>query len=203
MLGLMQRVRELYVGEATAVSYNFLHLTVQEYLAAFHLSQQPVEKQIERFKKYKQAKVEEWRFMLTSVEEQIKGQQEERHFHMVLRFLCGITQFKEYSNEQLNKFLIKDYFSYASSVICEVSLMSVVKSVNNSHAKRAAKIWTLVFLAVRRRSHCTSASNWDSKAWKFSHTECKSYACALRYVPCRILLQQFETTEMSNTLNFG
>ena len=22
---------------------------------------------------------------------------------------------------------------------------------------------------MRRRSHCTSASNWDSKAWKFSH----------------------------------
>ena len=41
---------------------------------------------------------------------------------------------------------------------------------------------TLVFLAVRRCSHCTSASNRDSKAWKFSHTECKSYACALRYV---------------------
>ena len=38
MLGLMQRVRELYVGEATAVSYNFLHLTVQEYLAAFHIT---------------------------------------------------------------------------------------------------------------------------------------------------------------------
>ena len=35
------------------------------------------------------------------------------------------------------------------------------EAVNNSRAKRAAKIWTLVFLAVRRRSHCTSASNWD------------------------------------------
>ena len=57
-LGLMQRVRELYVGEATAVSYNFLHLTVQEYLAAFHLSQQPVKKQIEHFWEYKM--VERW-----------------------------------------------------------------------------------------------------------------------------------------------
>ena len=91
MLGLMQRVRELYVGEPTAVSYNFLHLTVQEYLAAFHLSQQPVEKQIEHFKKYKKAKKDK-----------------HRHFHMVLWFLCGITQFKDYSNEQLNTFLIKD-----------------------------------------------------------------------------------------------
>ena len=98
MLGLMQHVRELYVGEATAVSYNFLHLTVQEYLAAFHLSQQPVEKQIEHFKEYKKAKKDK-----------------QRHFHMVLRFLCGITQFKEYSNEQLNIFLIKEYYGDGSS----------------------------------------------------------------------------------------
>ena len=68
----------------------------------------------------------------------------------------------------------------------------------NSRAKRAAKIWILLFSGVRRRSHWTSASNWDSKAWRFSRTERKSYACALWYVPCRILLQQFETTQMSN-----
>ena len=42
--------------------------------------------------------------------------------------------------------------------------MSVVKLLIIRAAKRAAKIWTLVFLAVRRRSHCTSATNWDSKA---------------------------------------
>ena len=38
--------------------------------------------------------------------------------------------------------------------------------VNNLRAKRAAKFWTLVFLAVRRCSHCTSASNLDYNAWK-------------------------------------
>ena len=38
---------------------------------------------------------------------------------------------------------------------------------------------------MRRRSHCTSASNWDSEAWKFSHTERWSYACALRYVAAK------------------
>ena len=51
-LGLMQCVQELYADEGAVVSYNFLHLTVQEYLATFHLSQQPVEKQIEHFREY-------------------------------------------------------------------------------------------------------------------------------------------------------
>ena len=103
-LGLMQRVRELYVGEATAVSYNFLHLTVQEYLAAFHLSQQPVEKQIEHFRKYKKAEKDK-----------------PHHFHMVLWFLCGITQFKEYSNEQLNIFLIEESGDDSDGIVREVT----------------------------------------------------------------------------------
>ena len=97
-LGLMQCAPELYADEGAAVSYNFLHLTVQEYLAAFHLSQQPVEKQIKHFREYKKAE---------------KGKP--HHFHMVLRFLCGITQFKEYSNKQLNTFLIEDSGDDSSS----------------------------------------------------------------------------------------
>ena len=39
-LGLMQTCPELYVDRGASVSYNFLHLTVQEYLAAYHISQQ-------------------------------------------------------------------------------------------------------------------------------------------------------------------
>ena len=39
-LGLMQTCPELYVDRGASVSYNFLHLTVQEYLAAYHIYQQ-------------------------------------------------------------------------------------------------------------------------------------------------------------------
>ena len=91
-LGLMQCAPEIYADEATAVSYNFLHLTVQEYLAAFHLSQQPVEKQIEHFKKYK---------------EDNKQYHKQHHFHMVLWFLCGIRRFSGYSSEVLNTLCIE------------------------------------------------------------------------------------------------
>ena len=84
-LGLMQCVPELYVDEGPAVSYNFLHLTVQEYLAAFHLSQQPVEKQIKHYQKYS-----------TGEDEQMNS-----HFHMVLRFLSGVRKFSGYPNKIL------------------------------------------------------------------------------------------------------
>ena len=45
-LDLMQSVPELYVEQGALISYNFFHLTLQEYLAAVNISQQPVEKQI-------------------------------------------------------------------------------------------------------------------------------------------------------------
>ena len=93
-LGLMQCAPELYVGEGAAVSYNFLHLTVQEYLAAFHLSQQPVEKQIEHFREYKQ-------------QQQQQQQQRQQHFHMVLQFLSGLRKFSGYSSAVLNTLCVE------------------------------------------------------------------------------------------------
>ena len=125
-LGLMQCAPELYADEGVAVSYNFLHLTLQEYLAAFHLSQQPVEKQIEHFRKYEQAKEHKRQWSMpfyhkTPTEKQREEVKQQRHFHMVLRFLCGITQFKEYSNEQLNTFLIEDSGDDSSSGIRKVT----------------------------------------------------------------------------------
>ena len=45
-LDLMQSVPELYVEQGASISYNFFHLTLQEFLAAMSISQQPVEEQI-------------------------------------------------------------------------------------------------------------------------------------------------------------
>ena len=85
-LGLMQCVPELYADEGAAVSYNFLHFTVQEYLAAFHLSQQPVEKQIEHYQKY-----------ITGGDKRMTS-----HFQTVLGFLSGLRKFSGYPKKMLN-----------------------------------------------------------------------------------------------------
>ena len=45
-LGLMQTCRELYIDREASVSYNFLHLTLQEYLTAYHISQQSRDEQV-------------------------------------------------------------------------------------------------------------------------------------------------------------
>ena len=92
-LGLMQCVPELYAGEDAMVSYNFLHLTVQEYLAAFHLSQQPVEEQIELYKQYCSG----------------EDKQANNHLQMVLWFLSGIKKFSEYPCEVMNTLCVKKH----------------------------------------------------------------------------------------------
>ena len=67
-LGLMQSCPELYVDRGASVSYNFLHLTVQEYLAAYHISQQSRDEQVE--------------FMEDDIYEK----------EVVVRFLAGLTE---------------------------------------------------------------------------------------------------------------
>ena len=55
-LGLMQSCPELYVDRGASVSYNFLHLTLQEYLAAYHISQQSRDEQVAFMRKHIESK---------------------------------------------------------------------------------------------------------------------------------------------------
>ena len=69
-LGLMQTCPELYVDKGASVSYNFLHLTIQEYLAACYISQQSRDKQVA--------------FMREHIES--------KKLEVVMRFLAGVSE---------------------------------------------------------------------------------------------------------------
>ena len=76
-LGLMQSVSQLFVdGQKT--SHNFLHLTFQEFLAAFCISTMSSAKQLEHFQRY-----------------------EDGRLRVVLRFLAGLTKLNEVTPDQL------------------------------------------------------------------------------------------------------
>ena len=68
-LGLMQEVPQLYT-EGRAFSYHFIHLTLQEYLAAIHISQLPAHEQTRLFHEHVNS----------------------GHFKMTMRFLAGHTK---------------------------------------------------------------------------------------------------------------
>ena len=82
-LGFMQSVSQLYVIHGQKMSHNFLHLTVQEFLAALYIqtTMTPAEQQ-EHFKRHKEGRLK-----------------------VVLRFLAGLTKLKTVTHEQLRGLL--------------------------------------------------------------------------------------------------
>ena len=68
-LGLMQEVPQLYT-EGRAFSYHFIHLTLQEYLAAIHISQLPAHEQTRLFQEHVNS----------------------GHFKLTTRFVAGLTK---------------------------------------------------------------------------------------------------------------
>ena len=70
-LGLMQSTTEHFTDHGTTVSYSFLHPTVQEFLAAYHLSRQPEDERKEYLEQHSKT----------------------CRSDVILRFLCGLSQF--------------------------------------------------------------------------------------------------------------
>ena len=77
-LGFMQSVAEVFVKHGRKMSHNFLHLTVQEFLAAVHISKMSLADQLKHFQKHKDGRLK-----------------------VVLRFLAGYTELKQVTRDQL------------------------------------------------------------------------------------------------------
>lgn len=85
-LGLMQSTNELFVDEGVAVSFSFFHLTLQEFMAAFYLSEKPVERQIEHFLRYGSKVCKHLLY---------------NHFQVTLQFLAGLRKFADYPPDRI------------------------------------------------------------------------------------------------------
>ena len=156
-LGLMQCTPELYVGEGAAVSYNFLHLTVQEYLAAFHLSQQPVERQVEHFREYKQ---------------QQQQQQQQEHFHMVLRFLCGMRKFSEYPSEIPNIVHVEKSGDDLACGTCEVTFDTLHWLFEAHDSKAIAQVLGSSHIQLSRQYSQVTSFDCFVLGYCVSHSSC-------------------------------
>ena len=75
-MGFMNASAELYLGRRASVSYNFLHLTLQEFLAAFYVSQLPANEQKMMFERY-------------------SGKNPFSHMDVMWKFMAGLTGFKD------------------------------------------------------------------------------------------------------------
>ena len=77
-LGLMHGVGELYEGEGSQPSYNFIHLALQEFLSAYHITQRPPDEQ------------------KRIIQEHICME----HLDMVFRFYFGLTKITSQTNSE-------------------------------------------------------------------------------------------------------
>ena len=159
-LGLMQCATELYVDEGAAVSYNFLHLTVQEYLAAFHLSQQPVEKQIDHFREYQENKRE------------YEYHHEQQHFHMVLQFLCGLKKFNGYPSEVLNTLYVKKSSVDSASVVCEFTFDTLHWFFEAQEKNVVAKLLESSDIQLHRQNRTVTPFDCFVLGYCVSHSNC-------------------------------
>ncbi len=112
-LGLMTTSQQLYTLRNVSPNHNFFHLTVQEFLSAYYISQLPGSEQKETFKQYS---VHEFRHM--------------EHMDVVWRFVAGLTGFGRIGWEliqsrrgrgvdRVSSFLVQCLYEAQEKAVCE------------------------------------------------------------------------------------
>ena len=115
-LGFMDSVTELYVTKGTVTSHNFLHLTFQEFFAAFHISNMSQEEQLKHFIDHN----EHHGRMDVGLPHR---RMDVGRMKVVLRFVAGLTKLTCLSKESVKHFIhdsIKHIYSSDSySLSCD------------------------------------------------------------------------------------
>ena len=155
-LGLMQSVNELYVDEGTAVSFSFFHLTLQEYMAAWHLSEQPIERQIKCFQEYGHKVCNLSMYDL---------------FIEVLRFLAGLKKFEGYPTDSIRSFLTNSHSSDSTSKL-QITLDGLHWIFESQHASSICKAIGMATVNPQVRYKRLTAFNCFVLGYCVSHSNC-------------------------------
>ena len=139
-LGLAHKVRELHGGEDGQFSYHFIHLTLQEFLSAYHITQLPQDKQ----------------------DQVIREHIEIGHLNMVVRFYFGLTQPNHFTSAMISEHLFDDDDEQATAYHWLFETNDGVLVLNKEVSVRSSYSWNpLDYYAV---GHCISHYHFQ---WKF------------------------------------
>ena len=113
-LRLMQEVPQLYT-EGRASSYHFIHLTLQEYLAAVHISQLPAHEQTRLFQEHVNS----------------------GHFKMTMRFLAGCTKLANLPPDITLRLMKSTRLNYSRLLEAEDSSVPTITLHSDERARRS------------------------------------------------------------------
>lgn len=146
-LGLMVSVQQLYDIRPKRSAYMFLHLTLQEYMAAFYWSQQSSQ-QLARLSFIKQQSI-------SSIEQYQKGIRKHKEYETtkssrwsLLLFMAGFTKLEHFPHEEMNDSVIAKNLGSLCQVLFEAK-----------SSKLAAKIFSHKHIHVDHL-HLQTPVNW-------------------------------------------
>ena len=145
-LGLMQNVPQLY-PEGRAFSYQFIHLTLQEYLAAVHISQLPTHEQ----------------------KRLVREHVDSGHFKMTIRFWTGLTKLANIPPDITTRLMKSDKLNYFHFLF-EANDVSVLTRAIDSGVIVISSHYSWTPLDYYVTGHAISCSNcsWSLDFWSTS-----------------------------------
>ena len=148
-LGLLQSVPQVNEKGEDQASYNFLHYTVQEYLAALHLSQ---------LHTHKQMTVLENNFVTEEHDWYGRSYYESTQFKTTFQFLAGITKLVEFPVQFLSKLLRRDAATLYSWLY-ESQNLPVLRSVLGSGERKMKLPYSATTTDYFVAGYCLAHSN--------------------------------------------
>ena len=140
-LGLMESVKELYCGEDAELSYHFIHLTLQEFLAAYHITQLPLHTQ----------------------QQLIREHVEVGHLSMVMKFYFGLSKFNTFTSEMIREHISDEESAAVYHWMYEGGDTEAVSNLLASHESievRSSHEWSPLDYFVVGYSIAHSQSKW-------------------------------------------
>ena len=153
-LGLLQSVPQVYWEGGDQVSYNFLHYTVQEYLAALHLSHLPPQEQMT---------IINTKCLRMVTTEYNESYYETTQFKTTFQFLAGITKLVSYPVDFLTKLQSQDAVTMYSWLY-ESQNLPLLTSVLGSGERELRLPYSATTTDYFVAGYCLAHSNctWDS-----------------------------------------
>ena len=141
-LGLMESVKELYLGQDAELSYHFIHLTLQEFLAAYHITQLPLHTQ----------------------QQLIREHVKVGHLSVVMKFYFGLSKFNTFTSEMIQKHISDDESAAAYHWMYEAGDTEAVSNLLASCESievRSSHEWSPLDYFVVGHSMAYSQSKWE------------------------------------------